>query len=465
MTALRRNVWVLGTEADPWHPVLRGYAHAIRAMQQLPLSDPRSWRYQAAIHGIANAATPAGAPWNQCQHASWYFLPWHRMYLYRFERIVRSFLPSDIDAGDWALPYWDYSSGAPGHALPPAFRTPTTPDGSTNPLFVAARRAQVNKGNPVPPAITDVSAAMAEDLFTRPGIGGSTGFGGPRTGFAHQGPAFGQVEAQPHGPVHVWVGGVGGLMTDPNTAALDPVFWLHHCNIDRLWEVWLSEPGHTNPTSASWRNRAFALRDEHGVAVSMQVDDVLDPVAQLGYTYDTQLVVAAREGTPRMPDRDRPVLVGANAEPLELDRRGGEVEIEIEGLTERVAAGDPIERVYLDLADIEGETNPGIVYGVYLNLPADAAEDAREDHLAGVVSFFGVELTTPQGAAASDEAAHAMRYSFDVTALVDRLRARGTWAPDRVRVSLQPLGEEPEPGAALGAPPPIRVGTFGLYQG
>ncbi|GAA5128126.1 hypothetical protein GCM10023320_46440 [Pseudonocardia adelaidensis] len=70
MTALRRNVWVLGTEADPWHPVLRGCAHAIRAMQRRPLTDPRSWRYQAAIHGIANAATPGGAPWNQCQHAS-----------------------------------------------------------------------------------------------------------------------------------------------------------------------------------------------------------------------------------------------------------------------------------------------------------------------------------------------------------------------------------------------------------
>lgn len=468
MTAVRRDVWLLGTEANPWHPVLLGYARAVKAMQQRPIADPRSWRYQAAIHGIANAVPPAGAPWNQCQHATWYFLPWHRMYLFRFEQIVRSFLPPSADPDDWALPYWDYSSGAPGHALPPAFRVPTLPDGSANPLFVPARRAEVNKGNALTVFITDVSQAMAEDVFTRPGFGGSTGFGGPRTGFAHQGPAFGELEAQPHGPVHVWVGGSGGLMTNPNTAALDPIFWLHHCNIDRVWELWLSQ-GHTNPASASWRNQQFALRNAQGAAATLRVADVLDPVAQLGYTYDTEPVVvaaaaaAASEGTAQVPDRGQPVMIGASSQPLELDRRGGQVEIGIGGLTEFATAGAD-QRIYLNLADIEGEANPGIVYAVYVNLPEEAPEQARAAHLAGVVSFFGIELTTPQGAAESAEAAHAMRYSFDITRLVDRLRAQGDWDPDRLRVSVQPLGEEPEAEAAA-APPPIRVGTFSIYQG
>jgi hypothetical protein len=31
---------------------------------------------------------------------------------------------------------------------------------------------------------------------------------------------------------------VGGFMGAFNSAGLDPLFWLHHCNIDRLWEVW-----------------------------------------------------------------------------------------------------------------------------------------------------------------------------------------------------------------------------------
>jgi hypothetical protein len=61
-----------------------------------------------------------------------------------------------------------------------------------------------------------------------------------------------------------------------------------------------------------------------------------------------------------------------------------------------------------------------------------------------------------------------MRYSFDVTELVDRLRAAGAWEPDRLSVSLLPASDElepePEPVAA-GAQTPVRVGTFSLYQG
>ena len=42
------------------------------------------------------------------------------------------------------------------------------------------------------------------------------------------------VESNLHNVVHRWAGGTMGMMTSPN----DPVFWLHHCNIDRLWAVW-----------------------------------------------------------------------------------------------------------------------------------------------------------------------------------------------------------------------------------
>ena len=43
MTFTRRSIWKLGTAANPWHPVTLAYAKAVRAMQALPLTDPRSW--------------------------------------------------------------------------------------------------------------------------------------------------------------------------------------------------------------------------------------------------------------------------------------------------------------------------------------------------------------------------------------------------------------------------------------
>ena len=96
--------------------------------------------------------------------------------------------------------------------------------------------------------------ALGEPDFEGVASGGSPGFGGVGTGFAHGGRTHGAIETQPHDWVHGLVGGglspqQPGLMSDPDTAGLDPIFWLHHANIDRLWEVWRQNPAtHVDPS-------------------------------------------------------------------------------------------------------------------------------------------------------------------------------------------------------------------------
>jgi hypothetical protein len=473
VTLVRRNIWTLGTAADPWHPTVLAYAQAIAAMQALPPQDPTSWTYQAAIHGQASGGTPPpGAPWNECQHATWYFLPWHRMYLFHFEQIVRRFVAAADGPDDWALPYWDYSSGAPGNVLPAAFRVPTLPDGSPNPLFVTARRKSVNAGTALPSAVTSTVSALGKRTFVNASTTGLTGFGGPRTGWAHQGPAFGELEAQPHGPVHVQVGGAGGLMTDPDTAALDPIFWLHHSNIDRLWEVWRRRASsNTNPTTSTWLSQRFTLRDASGASVTMRPRDVLDTVAQLDYTYDTLPTTPptrppSRGGGADHTSRSQPMMIGRNEEPVVLGRGGATTELQVDGLPDATAAAsdEPGARVHLNVADIEGTRNPGIVYGVYLNLPEQASQTDRDGHLAGVLSFFGLEQANAAAAAAAGRDAHGMRYSFDVTELVDRLRERSGWDPAHLRVTVLPVDDSDVPDeAGATRAEPVRVGTFSLH--
>ncbi|MFT4215962.1 MAG: tyrosinase family protein [Micropruina sp.] len=57
-----------------------------------------------------------------------------------------------------------------------------------------------------------------------------------------------------HDGVHVWIGGAweinalgqpgdGGHMTFPSVSVNDPAFWLHHCNVDRLWSIWQRKLG------------------------------------------------------------------------------------------------------------------------------------------------------------------------------------------------------------------------------
>ena len=78
--------------------------------------------------------------WNQCQHITWYFLPWHRGYLDAFEQIVRDAVVKLGGPADWALPYWNYSEDA-GERLScrSAFANATLPGGGKNFLHVTRR--------------------------------------------------------------------------------------------------------------------------------------------------------------------------------------------------------------------------------------------------------------------------------------------------------------------------------------
>src|SRR6185503_3392272 len=123
MTFIRRDAWSITMKAADrtWPAELLWYARGVRALQAKPISDPTSWRYQSAIHGLANTPPPPGAPWNECQHATWYFTAWHRMYLAQFEQIVRAAIVALHGPNDWALPYWNYERSAQTLAIPPAF--------------------------------------------------------------------------------------------------------------------------------------------------------------------------------------------------------------------------------------------------------------------------------------------------------------------------------------------------------
>src|SRR5262249_12562296 len=148
---------------------------------------------------------------------------------------------------DWALPYWNYFN-TNQNTLPPAFATKKWPDGQDdNPLFEKHRYGPFGDGKVfVPTNMPDVVNlnALDDPDFTGVADGGSVGFGGIETTFSHGGRTHGGLEQQPHDQVHGLVGGrdaqtrVRGLMSDPDTAGLDPIFYLHHANIDRLWEVW-----------------------------------------------------------------------------------------------------------------------------------------------------------------------------------------------------------------------------------
>ena len=258
--------------------LITAFRTGVARMQALPASNPRSWQYWANVHGGPNN-TPG--TWNQCQHGSFFFLPWHRMYLFYLEKVLRSF------SGDpnFALPYWNWTAN---WVMPPPFRSPA--NATSNRLFVASpnRSGGINAGVPLPS--TNVSFSTAFSFTNFSSASGGLNFGGRTVGGpVHFGSPHGQLESSPHDIIHVDIGGSNGWMSDPFTAARDPVFYVHHCNIDRLWKRWLAlGGGRANPTgNATWMNQTFRFfNQDTNAVVNVRVRDFLDTVAQLQYRYD-----------------------------------------------------------------------------------------------------------------------------------------------------------------------------------
>jgi tyrosinase len=219
------------------------------------------------------------------------------MYLYFFERILRA------ASGDpnLALPYWNYNDldvPDPKLQLPPAFWQPAD---SSNPLFVSQRAGPMNDGTGfLDPASVDTSRAfddMHKNFEASAGLG-LTSFGGSAISQpAHFAPRVdgGALENTPHDPVHGEIGGPlpqggqtqcdAGWMSDPQCSARDPIFLLHHANIDRLWKQWLAKGGgRQDPTfDQGWMNTMFTFFDENGGQVQLSGKDILDTVGQLNY--------------------------------------------------------------------------------------------------------------------------------------------------------------------------------------
>ncbi len=470
----RRNIFSLESETagDPWHPVILAYAKAVNVLRQrsdADVNDPTGWVYQAQVHGMV--PNPVDGFRNKCQHFGWFFLPWHRMYIYQFESIVRSVIQglNDVDdetKANWALPYWDYTKGENSRRLPETFRATELADtGEPNPLFDATRIADVNDGVPLPDDIDrDYRTALKPRAFT-----GATEFGGALTGENHRfedpNAAGGPLEGSPHGFVH---NQTGGNMAQFETAALDPIFWLHHANVDRIWDVWRGlGGGRKNPTDNRWLNAIrFKFHDASGAETNMTVDATLDSGPQLGYVYEDISgpvgPLGAREMRPE-PDNP-PQLIGATEHAVQLTGETADVSVELTPPAGPLAARPPA-RVYLRLEDITYDVRPGVSYAVYLNVP-DNDEATPDDHYVGMASMFGVPARNDQD---NDHA--GMRLIFDITDLYERLRDAGLWS-DTARVRLVPVyvvnpaGRAPRTGGAPGTeqePGAVNVGQVGVF--
>ncbi|MHB8217308.1 MAG: tyrosinase family protein [Candidatus Sulfotelmatobacter sp.] len=342
-------------------PILTGYSTAIAAMQGLPANDVRNWTYQAGIH---YGSTAPMADWNMCQHGTHFFWAWHRMYLYWWERIVRKYSGNP----NWALPYWNWTAN---QKLPAPFRVVTSS------LYTPNRDPNMNNGTGSLPA-TDVAykLPLSSDFSNLDYYSAQSG-----------------IELSPHNVIHGDVGGFSGWMSYIDMAAQDPIFYLHHANIDRLWDLWLAQGGgRSDPTSDStWTGQIYNFYDENGATVSMTPCDILNAAAQLNYQYEGEpaqvtqscgtipiwlfryiiLLVVPFPTSPIGPD---PYTVQMNLANLP-------------GLP--TILSNPLKQVLLELDGVQTQQPPGATWEVYVGLPAGVGPDPSSPFYVGKMGLFG----------------------------------------------------------------------------
>ncbi|KUL24400.1 tyrosinase family protein [Actinoplanes awajinensis] len=221
------------------------------------LTGPEKAAFVAAVKRLKAQTTGRNYDWFVTTHMTYFagvngiryahqapsFLPWHRQYLIEFERALQVYDPSV------SVPYWDWTvdrstSGAPftadllgGNGSGGNGPVTTGPfAGATNwrinvgsTTATSLRRAMGTNTLPTAAQVTSVLGVSAYDAAPW----NSSATGGMRNRME------GWTTPNLHNTVHVWVGGHMGQQDSPN----DPAFWLHHCNIDRLWSQWQTRWG------------------------------------------------------------------------------------------------------------------------------------------------------------------------------------------------------------------------------
>jgi len=511
---LRKNAWNNGGTFE--NQDLLWYAIGVGIMQTRALDQKNSWWFFGAIHGQyidlnfypgwSFIQSPPSVPvspkpdqstedefWNQCQHQSWYFLPWHRGYLIALEEQIRSAI-STIEGSpqDWALPFWNYF-GANQSDMPPAFTQRELPElndlnlpdnfPKANPLFVNERYGanDIIIGND-PANPLDLSEDCQNiDFFT--GRGFDSGYGGFRTGFWHGGEFdSGGLESNPHNLVHSVIGGSsgasghnGGLMSYPGTAALDPIFYLHHCNIDRFWAAW-NTFGNSNPTEANWLNgpesigeRPFVMPLSDGSTWNFKPKDI-ENNDDLTYSYegaiegiirpvDFMAVRMMKLGIPN--DENIPLsrnlevepnieLVGSSSGSHNLINAGLKTNVKLDNISWqnvpislRTASINKLpDRVFLRIENVTGINDANI-----LNIKIN-------DLLAKQVSLFGLfDASISSG----HQGGSGLTFTVEVTDFVDDLFINDILDIENIEIDISTVNK-------LRDEEVIKIGNISLYR-
>jgi tyrosinase len=323
----RKEIHALQADEDAWNMYLLGLSR----FMDVDGRDPMSYYQIAAIHGQPYVAWDNNGPCDGCQpagyctHQSTLFPTWHRAYLALFEQalvsnamtVAKQYTGEDYDrymaaAEALRIPFWDWAElPAEGeNPFPQMFtdeqvfvNSPNGPMNITNPLggyqfksneehkFIGGdqteRKPTFTEGNRRQ-LRSDLWSALSSDqaynAFSTEALASDNGNFNPTS-----------LEAL-HDNIHVLTGGHMGIVPQ---AAYDPVFWLHHTNVDRVFAIyqaaypdkWIVESAEVGSnmwyTSGTVKDGSSGLEPFHSTSAGeLWVSDDVRDTRNFNYVYD-----------------------------------------------------------------------------------------------------------------------------------------------------------------------------------
>ncbi len=332
-TRVRKNVKLMTAEER------QNFVEAVLQLKATPSPYNPSLSYYDQFvdwHLVLYRCDPLVPGHRMMGHGGPVFLPWHRQYLLLFESALR-----EVSGKNITVPYWDWTDplatasvfsadmlGGDGDPTD-SYAVTTGPFRKGNwqlvvqPIGVEwqssatsylTRRFGSIPSAPSLPTVAEVSAALAAPLYDVAPYDTTSNpaqsFRNALEGF-RDAPGFASMQCGPdgvmttlpinspklHNGVHAWVGGTIGVAGDGSTifgtmvlptSPNDPIFFLHHSNIDRLWAQWQTLRGtHTyQPVSGHHGNNLYdpmVPYDQIGLTVTPA--DMAD-IATLGYRFE-----------------------------------------------------------------------------------------------------------------------------------------------------------------------------------
>ncbi|MDU8909659.1 tyrosinase family protein [Aestuariicoccus sp. MJ-SS9] len=462
---IRKNVMAKDAQED-----VDSYRAGVAEMLKLDPDHPHNWYRNAFIHLL------------DCPHGNWWFFVWHRPFLAYFEHKIRIHSKNP----EFSLPYWDWSTeqrlpaamfGSDNALDPTSSHFPAdwasfaadyedatraywesfddaqlaqeTIRGNTGfDMFWNGWGGSVQANFATPRSIGRTKTAQNPDLtdraleFVQPEIvlGGlkpeifvkpapndpSSAFNSPKAPNHHRGMRGSAViEGQPHNQVHNNTGGIMPTLL----SSIDPLFYLHHGNIDRLWDIWTRKQTKLGlsalplPADAPAFNREpflfFIDGDGNKVTQDTTAGDYMD-IGRWGYSYTRATGEELVDAPPRA------LMVATNnasnvrTEAFSAFNAGIAGVALNEAFTNTLTAPMSQVRHIAHITFVPPENVQGLRFNFFMAPQGDTPQTAPDSpDLAGSFEFFGVVHSH------SDP----FTVSIDITEALNRLEATGTLVP------------------------------------